>query len=159
MGEMNVCGSTRSRGRLPIVLLLTASGSGLDILCLSAAKEDALAKALVETLVLALFEGGLDGTLFLESLRAHAAGACGVSAPHRAGVLRDHRVYSWARLISALCLFELPSCTRRAQYERRRHLHLTGHGHPRRRERGRGIQWRGVRRLLHGGTARLALRG
>jgi hypothetical protein len=47
------------------------------MLCVSAAKKDALAKALVETMVLAVFEGGLDGTLFLE-FACHAAGACGV---------------------------------------------------------------------------------
>ena len=59
------------------MLLLTASGSGLAVLYLSASKEDTLAKTFVEAMLLALFSGGLYGTLFLE-FACHAAGACGV---------------------------------------------------------------------------------
>jgi hypothetical protein len=75
---MNVCGPTRPGSRTPVVvLLLTASGSGLVVLGFSTAKEDTLAETVVVTLLFALFSGGLDRSLFLE-FACHAPGACGV---------------------------------------------------------------------------------
>jgi hypothetical protein len=105
LGEMNVCGSTGSRGRMPIVLLLTASGSGLVVVGLSAAKEDTLTKALVVTLPLALFQGGLNGTVFLE-FACHAASACGVLLCIMPACFKTIEVLLGTTDF-ALCLFEL----------------------------------------------------
>lgn len=77
----------------------------MDILCLSAAKEDTLAKALVEAMVLALFEGGLDGTFLLE-FASHAAGACGILLRIMPACFKTIEVLL-GTINFALCLFEL----------------------------------------------------
>jgi hypothetical protein len=77
----------------------------LVILGLSAAKEDTLAKALVVTMLFALFEGGLDGTLFLE-FACHAAGACGVLFRIMPACFKTIEVLL-GTINFALCLFEL----------------------------------------------------
>ncbi len=58
-----------------LLLLLMASRSDSIVIDLSAAKEEALAETLIVALLLALFPGGLDGTLFLE-FACNAAGVC-----------------------------------------------------------------------------------
>jgi hypothetical protein len=60
-----------------LVLLLTASWSGLIVFGFSTAKEDTVTDTVVVTLLLALLSGGLDRSLFLE-FACHAPGACGV---------------------------------------------------------------------------------
>jgi hypothetical protein len=77
----------------------------LVVLDLSAAEEDTLAKALVETMLLALFEGGLDGTLFLE-FACHAAGACGILLCIVPACFKAIEVLL-GTIDFALCLFEL----------------------------------------------------
>ncbi len=87
------------------MLLPTVSGSELVVLGLTAAKEDTLAEALVVTLLLALFPGGVDGTLFLKSA-CHAAGACCVLFCIMAACLETIEVLL-GTIDFALCLFQL----------------------------------------------------
>ena len=88
-----------------MVLPPTVLGSELVVLGLTVAKEDTLMEALIVTLLLSLFPGCINGTLFLKSA-CHAAGVCCILFCIIVVCLETIKVLL-GMINFALCLFQL----------------------------------------------------